>query len=143
MLASEFLLKIKNLNEEELLQVKGLGDKLAKNIINFRESKRYSILVNKFQKLESEHKGIIIDPVSQQISTLPQTLANEIIVITGSFDIPRSQIKSELEARGAKVTSSITNKTSILLAGDEAGSKLTKAEKLGTKIVTNYAELLN
>jgi DNA ligase (NAD+) len=143
MYASEFLQKLKNLKEQDLIEVKGLGEKLARNIVEFANSERHTKLINAFQQLENQDKGITIDPVTQFVSTLPQLLNSETIVITGSFDIPRPQIKAELEARGAKVTGSITAKTTILLAGEEAGSKLAKAEKLGTKIVTDYKELLN
>ena len=49
--------------------------------------------------------------------------------------MPRDEIKSALQAHGAKVTGSVSKKTDFLLAGSDAGSKLTKAEALGVTIV--------
>ena len=50
--------------------------------------------------------------------------------------MPRIQAKNLLESLGAKVTGSVSAKTSTLLAGEAAGSKLTKAEKLGVKVIS-------
>lgn len=64
-----------------------------------------------------------------------QTLAGERIVITGSFDgRSRADIKTALEARGAKVSGSVSSKTTLLLAGAGGGSKLTKAQDLGIDV---------
>ena len=63
-------------------------------------------------------------------------LGKHIVVITGSFsDISRSQLKEELIRLGAKVSSSVSSNTTILIAGDKPGSKLTKAEALGVDIL--------
>lgn len=140
--ASEFLKQLKKLSSEDLLEVKGLGEVLAQNIIDFRESSRYKLLVEKLQKLEQKEAGITIEQETMTPADIEQTLNGEIIVITGSFDIPRPQIKKLLQQRGAKVTNAITGTTTILVAGEKAGSKLNKAEKLGTKIVNNYQDLL-
>ena len=73
-------------------------------------------------------------------------LGEHIVVITGSFsDISRSQLKEELIRLGAKVSSSVSSNTTILIAGDKPGSKLTKAEALGVNILDEEQalELLN
>jgi len=63
------------------------------------------------------------------------------MVITGSFsELSRDQIKEKLQLLGANVTGSVSKKTTILVAGDKAGSKLDKAKSLGIKII-NEEEL--
>ncbi len=79
--------------------------------------------------------GVHWDKVEQLASEgLP--LDGQTWVITGALDsMARDEAKAKLQALGAKVSGSISAKTTALLAGDKAGSKLTKAEKLGVKIV--------
>ena len=62
-------------------------------------------------------------------------LAGRIFVITGVLAEPRSSWKAHLEAAGAKVTDSVSKKTSYLLAGENAGSKLAKARELGVRVI--------
>ena len=69
-------------------------------------------------------------------------MSQEVICITGSFDKPRSILKNQLEKLGAKVVDTVSNKTTILLAGTNPGSKLTKAKQLGIRIVYELQELL-
>jgi DNA ligase (NAD+) len=79
--------------------------------------------------------GVHWDKVEQVVSEgLP--LDGQTWVITGALDsMARDEAKAKLQALGAKVSGSISAKTTALLAGDKAGSKLTKAEKLGVKVV--------
>jgi DNA ligase (NAD+) len=62
-------------------------------------------------------------------------LAGATFVITGTLSEPRSTWKARLEAAGAKVTDSVTKKTTHLLAGENAGSKLAKAREIGVRVV--------
>ena len=62
-------------------------------------------------------------------------LAGLTFVITGSLTRPRDEITSQLEKLGARVTGSVTKKTSYVVAGSEAGSKLTKAQELGVTVL--------
>ena len=65
------------------------------------------------------------------------------MVITGILGkFSREEAKTELQKRGAKVTDSVSAKTDYLIAGEEAGSKLDKAKKLGVKMLTER-EFLN
>ncbi|MFK0572669.1 BRCT domain-containing protein, partial [Endozoicomonas sp.] len=66
-----------------------------------------------------------------------QPLAGEVWVLTGTlYAMTRDEGKAILQKLGAKVTGSVSAKTSALLAGEKAGSKLAKAEKLGVRVVT-------
>ena len=79
--------------------------------------------------------GVYWDKVAQVVSAgLP--LDGQTRVITGALDsMARDEAKAKLQALGAKVSGSISAKTTALLAGDKAGSKMAKAEKLGVKVV--------
>ena len=70
-------------------------------------------------------------------------MEGQVWCITGSFDNfkPRSEAAREIEIRGGRTVSSVTGKTTHLLAGESAGSKLAKAEKSGC-IILNEAEFL-
>jgi DNA ligase (NAD+) len=62
-------------------------------------------------------------------------LQGKTIVLTGTLSRPRNQVKAELQALGAKVTGSVSQNTDYLIAGAEAGSKLTKAQQLGIEVL--------
>ena len=62
-------------------------------------------------------------------------IAGKTFVITGTLSRPRDEFKALIEANGGKVTGSVSKKTDYLLAGDEAGSKLEKAQSLGVHIL--------
>ncbi len=139
--ASEFLLKLKGLNPEELKEIKGLGDVLIENIQEFTNSPRYVKMVAEFQALEEKVKGITITKtIKIDKSGLP--LFGKIICITGGFDISRDAIKTQLEVRGATVVDAITSSTNLLLAGEKAGSKMEKARAKSIEIQNDYKVLL-
>jgi len=143
MKASDFLKHLSILDKEDLINIKGIGEVLADNYLEFIESQRYQDLIEGFESLENSGRAIEITQTihsRHQHSTLP--LSGETIVITGSFDIPRNDIKTILESKGAKVTSAVTSSTTIVLAGEKAGSKLSKAEQLGIRIADDYREFL-
>ena len=67
---------------------------------------------------------------------LDTEFSGKTVVITGTLpNLSRDEAKDKLLAVGAKVTGSVSAKTDYLLAGDKAGSKLTKAEKLGVQVI--------
>ena len=78
------------------------------------------------------HHGIGLDHVEKK---LDGSLKGKTFVITGSFNVTRDQIKEEIELLGGKVSGSVSKKTDYVFAGEEAGSKLTKAQELGVNII--------
>jgi DNA ligase (NAD+) len=135
-----FLQKLKELDRQDVNDLHGIGDILVQNLHDFVNSTRFEKLVAKFQEIESQDKGIIIQ--STKLLQIQGKLSGETICITGTFEIPRPNIKVQLEELGAKVVDNVTTKTTILLAGQEAGSKLAKAKKLGIRIVEELVELV-
>lgn len=116
-------------SEEELTEVHEVGPIVAKSIANF-----FSDSANK-EVIKKLKKGGIEFPTHQR-EKLPQTLAGYTFVITGTLEnFSRDEAKAELEKRGAKVSSSVSKKTSVVLIGENPGSKLTDAERLRIRTI--------
>jgi DNA ligase (NAD+) len=140
MQVSTFLQKLKELDRQDVNDLHGIGDVLVQNLHDFVNSNRFEKLMNKFEQLESKGKGLNIQ--STKLLQIEGKLSGETICITGTFEISRPNIKVQLEDLGAKVVDNVTTKTTILLAGEEAGSKLAKAKKLGIRIIEELGEII-
>lgn len=113
--------------EENLLEVDGIGEESVKTILEYFANKKNQAL------LESLLKEVKVrDFVSTNIST---KLEGKTFVITGTLSESRDKYKKMIEDNGGKVSSSVSKKTDYLLAGEDAGSKLSDATKLGVKIL--------
>jgi DNA ligase (NAD+) len=136
----EFITNLKKISREELLEIEGFGSILTDNFIDFIKSSKPDDLISSFDKSE-----LVSGKTVEVISLIRNegSLTGQVICITGSFDISRQVIWQLLEDKGATVVSTITKKTTLMLAGDEAGSKLEKARKQNIKIITSYKELIN
>lgn len=119
-------------SQEELIQVPDIGGIVAPSIHSwFREQANIQLL----DRLRAA--GLTFE---QGVATaLSDKLAGSTWVITGTLSTDREQIAELIRSHGGKVSSSVSGKTTYLLAGEEAGSKLEKATKLGVKIL-NEAE---
>ncbi|MGD9405311.1 MAG: NAD-dependent DNA ligase LigA [Anaerolineae bacterium] len=117
-------------SREELEQIPGIGPKLAESVTEWfaRDTNRQVL-----DKLVSAGVRTAQEPVEV---TGPQPLQGLTFVITGTLPtMSREQAKELIESRGGRVTGSVSGKTDYLLAGERAGSKLTKAEKLGVPVI--------
>lgn len=110
---------------DEILALDGFGENMANNFVNFIEINR-----DKIKELLS-----FIRPKISKIEISQNIFTNKTIVITGTLSKSRDFFKDELLSFGAKVSSSVSKKTDFVLAGDEAGSKLENAKKLGIRII--------
>lgn len=124
--------KLMNADMEQLLSVKDIGPVSAESIFNFIKSTYGQELIN----------GLLLSGVKPreqdvQLNADELVLSGKNIVITGSFDGKnREELKVWLESMGAVCSGSVSKKTSLLLAGEESGSKLEKAKELGVKVVS-------
>ena len=140
MSAVQFLEKLANLEIKDLDNVKGFGPTLAANLINFTKSERFEVLIQAFKELENQNIELhIISQNTAKPTSGP--LLNQSICITGTFEKSREEIKAYLAALGASITDNVTKKTTILLVGDEPGSKVEKARNLGVEIVESLSDL--
>ena len=121
---------------EDLQRVADVGEIVAKHIYYFFRQQHNVEVVGKLIAA-----GVHWPEIEKvQESELP--LVGQTFVITGSFNnISRGDIKNALQLLGAKVAGSVSKKTSTVIAGDAAGSKLTKAQELGIKIIDETALL--
>ena len=116
-------------SEEDLTEVSDVGPIVASHVFSFFEQQNNREVIQALKEA-----GVDWQPLEETSGAQP--LAGETWVLTGSLSMPRIQFKNRLEALGAKVSGSVSGKTSVVLAGEAAGSKLTKAEKLGVRIMT-------
>lgn len=137
--ATEFLKKLSELDIQNLENTKGIGPILVKNFNQFFQSNRYQNLLQKFEVLENKNQGLEIITEAPKANNLK--LSGQKICITGTFEIPREQIKEQLENLGAEIVSSVSKNTTILLAGEDAGSKLAKAQELGIRVENELSRL--
>ena len=121
---------------EDLQEVPDVGPIVAHNIVTFFQQEHNREVVEKL--LES---GIQWPEVEMK-SAAELPLSGKIIVLTGSLSqLKRNDVKAHLIKLGAKVSSSISKNTDILIAGEKAGSKLKKAQDLGIKVI-DEAEMM-
>lgn len=117
--------------EEELIAIPDIGPVAANHVMRFFHDKHNQSVMNKLIQVGIHWPAIADKPASG--STQP--LLGKTYVITGTLNMPREEIKAQLESLGAKVAGSVSAKTTAVIAGDEAGSKLQKAEQLGVAIL--------
>ncbi len=121
---------IKLATEEQLQKVPDVGVIVAKNIVNFFAQ---SHNVEVVEELES----IMSWPTIEVKSDDELPLKDQTFVLTGTLSqMGRNEAKAALQALGAKVSGSVSAKTHYLVAGEKAGSKLTKAQDLGVAVLT-------
>lgn len=111
--------------EDDLIAIDGIGEIMAQSIETFFANERNSALIARLEEL-----GLRVAE-QHAAKSAEQTLAGKTFVLTGSLEkFTREEAGARIEALGGKVSSSVSKKTSYLVAGPGSGSKLTKAEKL-------------
>jgi DNA ligase (NAD+) len=130
---------ISSASVEELSAVDGVGGVIADSLVEWFGIDWHKEIVGKWRAA-----GVALVEVQKQ-STEPQTLAGFTLVVTGSLnDFTRDGVSEIITAHGGKASSSVSKKTDFLVAGESAGSKFTKAEELGVRILneTQFKALL-
>ncbi|MBN2824046.1 MAG: NAD-dependent DNA ligase LigA [Campylobacterales bacterium] len=117
-----FGLDIFNLTHEALTSIDGFGEQMALSFEEFVRSNEENI---------KELIAIINPTVTQQEAVVENHFNAKTVVLTGTMNKPRGEIKTLLESLGAKVSGSVSKKTDFVIYGEEAGSKLEKAQSLG------------
>ncbi len=121
------LQRLQQADEEDLQQVPDVGPIVAEHIVTFFRQPHNRQVIDRLARAgiqweQDERPGV-------------STLAGKTFVLTGTLSRPRQEIKDQLQALGAKVTGSVSQKTDYVIAGAEAGSKLDKAKELGIAVL--------
>lgn len=119
---------LEHASEEELQHIPDVGPVVARRVHTFFQEKHNRDVVKALMAA-----GVVPAPVESVSGEQP--LAGENWVLTGTLSMPRARAKNLLESLGARVTGSVSASTSVVLAGEAAGSKLRKAESLGIRVI--------
>ncbi len=120
---------IKNADVEQLANIEGIGGIIAQSIYDFFHEERNV-------KMIEELKELGVNPVSK-VKPKSDKLAGKTFVLTGTLqNMTRDEASAIIKSHGGKTSSSVSKKTSYVLAGENAGSKLDKAQNLGVIILT-------
>jgi DNA ligase (NAD+) len=123
-------------SEEELTAIDGVGPTIAASLRSWYAIDRNQRLIERLREAGVNFEG----ERAPAGPTREQTLEGQTFVLTGSLErFTRDEAGAEIEARGGKVTGSVSKKTSYVVAGASPGSKLTKAEELGVTILDEAA----
>ena len=119
---------------EDIAAIDGVGPKIAASVHEFFSVKKNVAVVERLREA-----GVVLEEEVEEPDA-PQTLAGLTFVLTGTLqNYKRTEAAKLLEAMGAKCTASVSKKTSYVIAGEAAGSKLAKAEQLGVPVLDESA----
>ena len=114
--------------EEQLIAMENIGEVTAKNITGWFAAEENG------EELSRLHAAGVRPFVREKVTE--GAFAGESVVLTGTLaSMPRGRAQQEIEARGGACQSAVTSKTTLVVAGEAAGSKLEKAQKLGIKVI--------
>ncbi len=118
-------------SREELVEIPDIGPRIAESVVGYFSDPEHLALIDKLYRA-----GVVMEEKMPE-NLLPQIFIGKTFVLTGTLStMSRDAASLEIEKRGGKTTSSVSRKTDFVLAGDEAGSKLTKARELGVRVLT-------
>jgi DNA ligase (NAD+) len=118
-----------NATEDDLVEVEGIGPIMARTIVETLSEDRTQELIERFA-------GYGLCMRAAQTAPVEGPLAGKTLVLTGTLpNLTREDATERIEAAGGKVTGSVSKKTDFVVAGADPGSKLTKAQDLGTEIL--------
>ncbi|WP_298238887.1 NAD-dependent DNA ligase LigA [uncultured Algibacter sp.] len=126
---------IANATQEDLINVDEIGIKIAESVNAFFGSDENNEIINRLKAF-----GVQLEMSAEQLIGQTNILQGDIVVVTGVFEsISRNELKKLIEDNGGKVSSSISSKTSYIVAGNNMGpSKKEKAEKLDIVLISEY-----
>jgi DNA ligase (NAD+) len=134
-LAQEFsnMEALEKASRDDLTAINEIGEKMADSIVSFFEQEEAHELIAELKAAGVNMAYNGPKPVSAESSD--SFFAGKTVVLTGKLEImSRNEAKDKIEALGGKVSGSVSKKTDVVIAGEDAGSKLTKAQELGVEV---------
>ena len=123
--------EIINADINRLINLEEFGEIMANSVVQFFREERN---LNVIEKLKQA--GVNTENITDEDDSIEKIFEGMKIVLTGTLPtLKRNDAKEMIESRGGKATSSVSKSTTFVLAGEEAGSKLTKANELGIKVI--------
>jgi DNA ligase (NAD+) len=125
--------KLAAATEDELKMINEIGEKMADSIAAFFKNEEAQELMKELKSagVNMEYNG----PMPVSIEDTDSFFAGKTVVLTGKLErLNRNEAKEKIEALGGNVAGSVSKKTDLVIAGEEAGSKLSKAEQLGIEV---------
>lgn len=122
LLAKKFGLRVVDASYDELIAIDGFGVEMANSLLEFMRVNK-SVVLKLFELIEPS--------VETFTEAIDNPFKGKTVVVTGTMSVSRDEVKAFLENLGAKVASSVSKKTDFVIFGEDAGSKLTKAQELG------------
>ena len=116
-------------DDEALQRIPGIGPEIAASVEAFFRSREGRALVRRL-----DARGVVGVPPARRVRPSAGPFAGKTFVLTGTISMPRPDAARLIEEGGGSVTSSVSKKTDVVIAGDDPGSKLTKAESLGIEV---------
>jgi DNA ligase (NAD+) len=117
--------------KEELLEVRDVGEVIAESVVTYFRDPRH---LEEISRLKAAGLQLSVESPAEAAS---EALMGQSIVISGNFSISRDEMKALIEAHGGKNSSSLSGKTSFLLAGEKPGpEKMKKAAELGIRVLS-------
>ena len=122
---------LRSASAEELIEIDGIGGILADNIVRFFADEHFSAIIRRLFDA-----GVSPTP-PKEVSSKQTPFTDKKVVLTGTLaNYTRKQAGDIIEALGGEVVSSVSKNTDFVLAGESAGSKLTKAQALGVRVIS-------
>ncbi|MDR0543728.1 MAG: NAD-dependent DNA ligase LigA [Odoribacteraceae bacterium] len=123
---------------EQLVEVEGVGEQMARSVVSYFEKEENRIMLEQLLALG-------VNGSLQEKAGESNLLEGMTFVITGTLSLPREHFKTRVLNAGGKVSDSVSARTTYLLAGENAGSKLNSATKLGVPVLTeaDFERLMN
>ncbi|EOH79559.1 DNA ligase [Enterococcus raffinosus ATCC 49464] len=124
---------ISKASKEEIIDLNTIGETIADSLVTYFENEEVHELMQELAErgVNLEYKGIR----ASQLAEVESPFKDKTVVLTGKLiDYTREDAKEKIQNLGGKVTGSVSKKTDIVVAGEDAGSKLTKAQNLGIEV---------